>query len=123
MLLVTGTLTIVVLLILILTKKTTALTALILVPIMGALAVGFGLETAEFAVAGIRNIAPVAAMFIFAILFFGVLTDAGMFDPIIDGILRMVGNDPAKIVVGAAILSMIVHLDAGTMNMLFTIVR
>jgi CitMHS family citrate-Mg2+:H+ or citrate-Ca2+:H+ symporter len=122
MILVTGILTIVVLLALILTKQTTALTALILVPIAGALAAGFGLETAEFAVAGIKNIAPVAAMFIFAILFFGVLTDAGMFDPIIDGILRMVGNDPAKIVVGAAVLSMVVHLDgSGAVTFLIAI--
>ncbi|MCB0629546.1 MAG: citrate transporter [Lewinella sp.] len=122
MLLLTGILITVVLLGLILSKRTTALTALILVPVVGALAAGFGLETADFAVTGIKSIAPVAAMFIFAIIFFGVLTDAGMFDPIIDGILRRVGTDPTRIVIGAAVLSMIVHLDgSGAVTFLITI--
>ena len=119
---VTAILIIVVLLALILSRKTSALTALILVPIVGALIAGFGMETATFAIAGIKNIAPVAAMFIFAILFFGVLTDAGMFDPIIDRTLKIVGNDPVRIVIGAAILSMIVHLDgSGAVTFLIAI--
>jgi CitMHS family citrate-Mg2+:H+ or citrate-Ca2+:H+ symporter len=84
---------------------------LIFVPIIGAFIAGYELETFDFAIQGIKNIAPVAAMFIFAILFFGVLTDAGMFDPIINLILRLTGNSPVKIVIGAAVLSMIVHLD------------
>jgi len=107
----TGIATLVLLLALILTKRMSALSALILVPVTGALVAGFGLETADFAISGIKAIAPVVAMFVFAIIFFGVLTDAGMFDPIINAILRTVGNDPRKIAVGAALLAMIVHLD------------
>lgn len=88
-----------------------ALSALVVVPVAGALVAGFGLETANFAITGIKAIAPVVAMFVFAIIFFGVLTDAGMFDPIINIILRTAGNDPRKIAMGAALLAMIVHLD------------
>ncbi len=111
-----------VLLALILSKKASALTALIVVPVIGAIAAGFGLETAQFAVEGIKNIAPIAAMFIFAILFFGILMDAGLFDPIIGFILRIAGNDPVKIVIGAAILSMIVQLDgSGAVTFLIVI--
>ncbi len=118
----TGILITVVLLTLILTKKTSALTALILVPVVGGFLSGLGLDTAKYAVEGIKTIAPVAAMFVFAIIFFGVLTDAGMFDPIIDRILRLAGNDPARVVVGAALLSMIVHLDgSGAVTFLITI--
>jgi CitMHS family citrate-Mg2+:H+ or citrate-Ca2+:H+ symporter len=102
---------ILVLLALILTKKLSALSALILVPIAGSLLAGFGLRTAGFAVDGIKNIAPVATMFVFAILFFGVLTDAGMFDPILRFILKRAGSNPTRLVIGAAALSMIVHLD------------
>ena len=117
-----GIITIIALLALILSKKVSALSALILVPIIVALAAGFGMETFSFAVKGIRNIAPVAAMFIFAIIFFGVLTNAGMFDPIINGILRLVKNHPARITVGAAVLAMIVHLDgSGAVTFLITI--
>lgn len=122
MLFITGILIVLVLLALILSKATSALTALILVPVAGALIAGFGLDTAKFAVEGIKNIAPVAAMFIFAILFFGVLTDAGMFDPIINRTLRMVGHDPVRIAMGAAVLSMIVHLDgSGAVTFLITV--
>lgn len=117
-----GIIIIILLLILILSKKVSALSALILVPVLVALVAGFGLDTFGFAVQGIRNIAPVAAMFIFAIIFFGVLTDAGMFDPIVNGILRIVKNHPERITVGAAFLAMIVHLDgSGAVTFLITI--
>ncbi len=122
MLFVIGLTVIVVVLGLILSKRTTAMTALILVPVAGSLVAGFGLETATFAVSGLRQIAPVAAMFIFAILFFGVLTDAGLFDPIIRAVLRAVGQHPARITVGAAVLAMVVHLDgSGATTFLITI--
>lgn len=117
-----GILIIIILLALILSKRVSALAALILVPVFVALVAGFSLDTFRFAVTGIRNIAPVAAMFIFAIIFFGLLTDAGMFDPIIRGILRLVKNHPARITVGACLLAMIVHLDgSGAVTFIITI--
>ena len=99
------------LLVLILTRRLSALSALVLVPVIGALIAGFGIQTFDFAISGIKNIAPVTAMFVFAILFFGILTDAGMFDPVIDFILKRVGRDPTRIAVGSAVLAMVVHLD------------
>ncbi len=111
MILLTGITITIVLLALILSKKVSALSALVLVPVCGALLAGFGTETAKFAITGIQNIAPIVAMFVFAILFFGVLTDAGMFDPIINAILKVVGLNPIRITIGAAVLAMIVHLD------------
>ena len=106
-----GLATIVVLLVVIMAKWMSPLAALILIPVSAALVGGFGLETGEFITAGIRNIAPVVAMFVFAILFFGVVTDAGMFDPIIDRVLRLVGTHPRWIVTGTALLAALVHLD------------
>src|SRR5208337_21491 len=50
-------------------------------------------------------------MFVFAILYFGIMTDAGMLDPIIDRILRAVGSKPTRIVVGTALLALLIHLD------------
>jgi len=83
---------------------------------------GFGLKTADFALEGIKSIAPVATMFVFAIIFFGVLTDAGMFDPIIGVILRAVGNSAPRIAVGAALLAMVAHLDgSGATTFLITV--
>lgn len=60
---------------------------------------------------GIGSVASTGVMFVFSILFFGVLTDAGTFRPIIRGVLNMIGTDPVKITVGTALLAAAVHLD------------
>lgn len=117
-----GFLTIVVLLALIMTKKASPIVALIAVPVITAVIGGFASELNTFIIDGIKAIAPTGTMFIFAILFFGILTDAGTFDPIISKILKIVGNDPVKITIGTAILAMIVHLDgSGAVTFLVTI--
>lgn len=117
-----GLLTIVVLLGLILTRRVSPLAALIAVPTIASLACGFGLNTATFIVKGIQSVAPVAGMFIFAILYFGVMTDAGLLDPIVDRILRAVGSRPSRIVPGTALLALLVHLDgSGAVTFLVTV--
>ncbi|AMM16742.1 citrate transporter [Burkholderia sp. PAMC 28687] len=122
MLALTGTIAIVALFGLIITKRLSPLVALIVVPTVAALAAGFGLSTAKFIVHGVQAIGPVAGMFVFAILFFGILTDAGMLDPIINGILRMVGAKPTRIVMGSALLALLIHLDgSGAVTFLVTI--
>ncbi|EQB7868105.1 CitMHS family transporter [Citrobacter amalonaticus] len=73
-------------------------------------------------VEGITKLAPMAAMFVFAIAFFGVVTDAGMFDPIVRGILRFVGTNPVKIIIGTGLLALIAHLDGnGAVTFLITV--
>ncbi|MBK1689866.1 CitMHS family transporter [Rubrivivax gelatinosus] len=117
-----GLLTIVVMLAAIMTKKLSPMVALISIPIIAALAAGFGLETGKHIVAGVKNMAPIIGMFIFAILYFGVVTDAGMLDPIINRILKTVGTKPARITVGTALLALIIHLDgSGAVTFLVTI--
>jgi CitMHS family citrate-Mg2+:H+ or citrate-Ca2+:H+ symporter len=59
---------------------------------------------------------------VFAILYFGIMTDAGMLDPIIGRILRTVGTRPTRIVVGTALLALLIHLDgSGAVCFLVTI--
>src|SRR4051812_20937050 len=106
-----GLLTVVTLLAAIVSRRASPLVALIVVPVVAALAGGFGLGTARFIVSGIQQIAPVAAMFVFAILYFGIITDAGTLDPVINGILRAVGARPTRVVMGSALLALLVHLD------------
>jgi len=50
-------------------------------------------------------------MICFAILFFGIMIDAGLFDPIIEKILKTVHGDPMKVCVGTAILAAFISLD------------
>ena len=117
-----GLLTILALLALIMSGRLSPLVALIVVPTTAALVGGFGFDTARFIVAGLQQTATVAAMFVFAILYFGVMTDAGLLDPIVDRILRAVGMHPTRIVVGSALLALLVHLDgSGAVTFLVTI--
>jgi citrate-Mg2+:H+ or citrate-Ca2+:H+ symporter, CitMHS family len=50
-------------------------------------------------------------MFVFAILYFGVISDAGTLEPVIGAVLRAAGGRPARVVVGSALLALVVHLD------------
>jgi len=95
----------------ILLNRLSPIAALILVPVAGALAAGFGLQTAKFMVAGISEIAPVAGMFVFAILFFGVMTDAGLLEPLLRRITKLAGSRPSLIVPATVLLALLVHLD------------
>jgi citrate-Mg2+:H+ or citrate-Ca2+:H+ symporter, CitMHS family len=106
-----GIATVLLLLAAILSRRASPLVALIAVPITTALAGGFGREIGKWITSGISNIAPVVAMFVFAILFFGVMTDAGLFDPIVGRVRRSVGTRPSWIVPGTALLAALVHLD------------
>src|SRR4051812_28272101 len=102
-----GLATIVTLLTVIMTKRMSPLIALIIIPIIASLAGGFGWDTSKFIVTGLQSLAPVVGMFVFAILFFGIVSDAGMLDPIIDRILRTVGTRPTRIVMGTTLLALL----------------
>ena len=123
-----GFVTVIVMLILIMTKKASPLVALIAVPVVTGIIACFFIADAETGVVdfitnfkslggmitgakGIGSVAATGVMFIFSILFFGILTDAGTFRPIIRTVLNLVGTDPIKIAIGTAVLAAIVHLD------------
>jgi citrate-Mg2+:H+ or citrate-Ca2+:H+ symporter, CitMHS family len=106
-----GLVTILLLLYLVITKKASPVIALILVPILTGIAAGKVIELPVMIGEGIQAIAPTGVMFVFAILFFGILLDAGTFRPIIHHLLKIAGNDPIKIALSTAILAMLVHLD------------
>jgi CitMHS family citrate-Mg2+:H+ or citrate-Ca2+:H+ symporter len=117
-----GLATIAILLTVIMTKRMSPLIALIIIPIIASLAGGFGWDTSKFIVTGLQSLAPVVGMFVFAILFFGIVSDAGMLDPIIDRILRTVGTRPTRIVMGTTLLALLIHLDgSGAVTFLVTI--
>jgi len=97
---------------LIMTRRLSPLVALISIPVLFALLGGFGgAQLGEMMLAGLRTLAPTGVMLMFAILYFGLMIDVGLFDPLIAAILRVVGNDPLKVVVGTALLATLVSLD------------
>lgn len=117
-----GFVTIGVFLLLTATKRVSVLIALVVVPLTAALIGGFGGATGEMALKGLTRVAPTAIMIAFAVLYFSLMVDAGLFDPLIRGILRLAKGDPLRIVVGTAVLTMAVALDGdGASTFLITI--
>ncbi len=95
----------------IMTRRATPIVALIAVPVIFGLLAGAGTGIGKMIVGGIEDLAPTAAMLFFAIIFFGVMIDVGLFDPVVRAVVRVVGEDPAKLVFGTAVLAAVVSLD------------
>ncbi|MED4114645.1 CitMHS family transporter [Priestia megaterium] len=107
---------------LIMTNRLSVLIALVLVPTVFALIGGFGLEMGDMMLEGIIKVAPTGIMIVFAVLYFGLMIDTGLFNPMISKMLRLVKGDPLKVVVGTAIVTMLVSLDGdGASTFMITI--
>lgn len=117
-----GLVTIVALLAAILSKRVSPLVALVCIPVAASLIGGFGLETSRFILTGIQGISGVIGMFVFAILFFGIMTDARLLEPLVGWLLRQIGHRPSRIVPASALLALLVHLDgSGAVVFLVTV--
>ena len=97
--------------VLIMTKRMAPLTALILVPIVFGIIGGFASELGAMMLAGVSKIAPTGIMLMFAILYFAIMIDAGLFEPIVTALVRIVDGDPVRVVMGTAVLALVVSLD------------
>ncbi|NUA30253.1 citrate transporter [Cupriavidus basilensis] len=97
--------------VLIMTKRLSPLIALIIVPIAFAVAAGFAPKLGPMMLSGIKSIAPTGVLLMFAILYFGIMIDAGLFDPLIRVLLKVMKGDPLRVVMGTAVLALIVSLD------------
>ena len=108
---------------LIMTRRLSALVALTLIPVLFALiAYGLGFfiedlnhiqlhELGEMMLDGVKKLAPTGVMLLFAILYFAIMIDTGLFDPSVKWILKMVKGDPLKVTIGTITLTLIVSLD------------
>lgn len=126
---------IIVFLLLVMTKKLQPFTALVLVPLIFTLAGAFlGLYRDQVAVAeeiaasnvtlwdqiqivgtwtsqGVSKTSGTGIMLLFAILFFAIMLNAGLFDPVTKAIIRFAKGDPMKILVGTAVVAAMVSLN------------
>src|SRR3954462_745292 len=117
-----GYLTIGVFLFLIMTKRLSVIISLVLVPIVFGLISGAGTKLGPMMLEGVQKVAPTGIMVGFAVLYFGLMMDAGLFDPIISRMIRIVKGDPLKVVIGTAIVTMLVALDGeGASTFMITI--
>lgn len=109
-------------LVLIMLKKMSPIAALVLIPALCCVFAGQGAQLGGYVIDGVGKLAPTAAMLMFAIVYFGVMIDVGLFDPIVRGILRFCRADPMRVVVGTAVLAAIVSLDGdGSTTFMITV--
>lgn len=96
---------------------------LILAPIVGGLIAGFSpSQLGSFVSEGLSGIVGITAMFAFAVWYFSIMREHGMFDPFIQRVIDGVIARPALLTTGTVVLGMMTHLDgSGATTMLITI--
>ncbi|WP_432542015.1 CitMHS family transporter [Kineococcus sp. SYSU DK002] len=122
MLAATGFLAVAVFLAAVLSRRVSVLLALTIVPVVAAVVAGQGTRLSELITGGLETVAPVAIMITFAVLYFCLMIDSGLFDPLVRRVVRFAGGDPVRICVGTAVLTVLVALDGdGTSTFLITV--
>lgn len=118
-----GLVTIIVIVALLMSGRVTPIVALVLVPIVGAFAAGFNfIEIGDFFTNGVQSVISVVVMFIFAILFFGIMQDAGVFNPLINTMITLSRGNVISVAVATVIIAAIAQLDgSGASTFLITI--
>lgn len=103
-------------------KRLSAIVALIAIPVIGAVLLGKTPEIGKHINSGILSVAPTGVMFIFSILFFGLMRDNGAFDPIVGKIIKVSNGNPMYVAIGTYIIALIGHLDgAGATTFLLVV--
>ncbi|MBU8690822.1 CitMHS family transporter [Priestia megaterium] len=111
MLAILGYLMVITFLYLIISKRLSPFTSLIIIPVLFGILAGSGSKLGSWMMEGIENVAPTAFLLLFAIMYFGIMLDTGLFEPLTGKILSLTKGDPLKIIVGTAILSGIIGFD------------
>lgn len=110
-----GFLMIALIVILLLKGKMSPIVVLALIPAAAALILGHGpQEVAGFIKDGIGTTTSNGILFIFFVIYFGVMSDTGMFDVIVNFLIRRAGNNVIAVTVATAIIATIAHLDGTT---------
>lgn len=114
---------IVIIVALLLTEKVSPMIAMVIVPLIGVLVAGFDLgQVKEFYSDGTRSVIQIVIMFIFAILFFGIMSDVGLFRPLINALVKLTRGNIIAVSVGTVLVSVVAQLDgAGATTFLLVV--
>ncbi|MEH7273865.1 citrate:proton symporter [Neobacillus vireti] len=106
----------------VMTNRLSVLIAFTLIPIIFGIFLGYGFGLGDMMLEGVIKVAPTALMIGFSILYFGLMIDRGLFDPLISKLLHIAKGDPLKIVVATALITLFVALDGdGSATFMITI--
>jgi len=97
---------------LILMRRITPLVAFVTLPVIACVMAGFGLgEIGKFITEGLKAVAPTATLFIFAILYFGVMRERGLFAPLVNFLLKSTRGRPLAVAMVTVAVTAVTHLD------------
>ena len=100
---------------LLLKGKMSPIVVLTVIPAVAALILGHGpIEVAGFIKEGVKTTTNNGILFIFSVIYFGVMSDTGMFDVIVNFLVKKAGNNVIAVTVATAIIATIAHLDGTT---------
>ena len=117
-----GFLTVLAFLAVIMSRRMSVTAALIIVPVITAALGGFGPSMGKMMLAGLVKVAPTGIMIVFAIFYFGLMLEVGLFEPMVNKLVRLVKGDPLKVVIATAFLAISVALDGdGATTFMITI--
>ncbi|MCI2950457.1 MULTISPECIES: CitMHS family transporter [Staphylococcus] len=108
---------------LLIAKKISPVVGMILIPSIGALLLGYGIkDLVKFFNSGLESVMSVVIMFIFSIIFFGIMTDSGLFKPIVKRLILMTRGNVVIVCIVTALIGMFAQLDgAGAVTFLLSI--
>nr|WP_304055102.1 citrate:proton symporter [Enterocloster clostridioformis] len=110
-----GFIMIIAIVVLLLKGKMSPIVVLTVIPTITALILGFGpIEVAGFIKDGIGTTTSNGILFIFSVIYFGVMSDTGMFDVIVNGLVKVAGKSVIAVTVATAIIATIAHMDGTT---------
>lgn len=110
-----GFIMIIAIVVLLLKGKMSPIVVLTVIPTIAALILGFGpIEVAGFIKDGIGTTTSNGILFIFSVIYFGVMSDTGMFDVIVNGLVKVAGKSVIAVTVATAIIATIAHMDGTT---------
>lgn len=100
---------------LLLKGKMSPIVVLTIIPSIAALLLGFDpITIGKFIAKGVTTTTSNGILFIFSVIYFGVMSDTGMFDVIVNFLVKKAGNNVIAITVATAIIATIAHLDGTT---------
>ena len=112
MLALVGFLIIIVMMLLIFKSKALPAFCFAVLPIIGALICGFSLaDISDFIGKGVGSTWQTAILFIFSVTYFGIMNDAGLFDKLVDGLVKKAGKNITLILIFTSVIAMIGHID------------
>lgn len=110
-----GFIMIVSIVVLLLKGKMSPIVVMAVIPTIAALILQYSpVEIMGFIADGVSTTTTNGILFIFSVIYFGVLSDTGLFDVIVSWLVKMAGGNIIAVTVATAIVATLAHLDGTT---------